>query len=138
MMSPLLGKAISIADHAHKGQTRWNGDPYIDHPIQVASFIPDEDGKIVAMLHDVVEDTEFTLQDLEDDGFPAHIINAVKAITHWPNHSYEDYLKLVINDPIARRVKIADVTYNLISLMTDYSHKKDKIVKYKKALDYLI
>lgn len=138
MSAKLLYKAIVTATSAHHGQKRWDGSPYIEHPQAISNYMPDEDGKIVALLHDVIEDTDMTLQDLRNEGFPAHIINAVKAITHWDRFTYKHYLEMVIADPIARRVKIADITHNLVGLMTEYPEKVRNIKKYKMALDYLI
>jgi len=76
-----LGKAIEIAYEAHEGQTRWSGEPYITHPEAVAAAVITEDEKIVAWLHDVVEDTNVTLEDLMGEGFSGDVIDGVDAMT---------------------------------------------------------
>ena len=133
----ILELALDIATKAHDGQIRWNGDPYISHPVAVAEFLPDWDGKIVALLHDVVEDTEITLDYLSTYFDPRHIF-AIDAITKQENEDYWEYLDRVKANELARRVKIVDITYNLISLISDYPNKTKKIEKYKQALQFLI
>ena len=118
----LLERAREIAHEAHSGQTRWNGDPYITHPARVAAQMRYTEHEIVAWLHDVVEDTNVTLDDLRAEGFSEAVINAVDAITHRDGESYCDYLRRLRNDPFATVVKIADLTDNL----TDLNRPKDR------------
>jgi (p)ppGpp synthase/HD superfamily hydrolase len=132
-MSKLLEKAIQIACNAHAGQKRWNGDEYITHPLRVAfgypHFVKDEKEQIVAILHDVIEDTSITLEDLRREGFPEYIVEAIDDITKRENESYEeDYLDRVRKNPIARQVKYADLLDNT----------RDRVSKkYEKAKKFL-
>lgn len=111
-----LELAKSIATKAHEGQTRWDKfTPYITHPEAVANLVEQEKEKVVAWLHDVVEDTPITLSDLMDS-FPTDIVSAVDAITKRGNEDYDKYIRRVGNNPLSRVVKIADITHNLSDL----------------------
>ncbi len=108
----LVRLAQVIATGAHYGQVDKGGQPYIEHPKAVASFVKTEDEKTVAWLHDVVEDTHITLGDLKSVGFPIYIVNAVDAITHRKGEDRQVYLDRVANNPIATQVKLADLKHN--------------------------
>ena len=107
----LTKKAMRIAYDAHAGQLDKGGDPYVFHPFYVAERMPDEVSVCVALLHDVVEDTEVTLQDLACD-FPAEVIEALGLLTHEDGVPYLDYVAAAAANPIARRVKLADLEHN--------------------------
>ena len=112
---PSIEDAIILATGAHRGQKDMAGLPFILHPLRVmASFLqPNEDQeRIVAVLHDVVEDTDITLAELKMD-YPAVIIEAVDAITRRPEEKYERYIERVGGNPLAARVKLADLADNL-------------------------
>lgn len=110
----LLERAILAATRAHAGQRDKGGLPYILHPIAVMLSLPsdDWDGRIVAVLHDVVEDTDVRLIDLQDHDFPDRIIVAVDAITKSKGDTYRTYWARCKADPIAARVKVADMRHN--------------------------
>jgi (p)ppGpp synthase/HD superfamily hydrolase len=129
-----LHDVISIAAQAHWGQTRRDGvTPYINHPKAVAERVRgDIDAEMVAWLHDVLEDTDLTANDLLDKGVPFNVIEAVIWLTKTKGVSYETYLALIKKNPLARKVKIADMLANL----SDAPSEK-QIVKYAKGLLYL-
>jgi (p)ppGpp synthase/HD superfamily hydrolase len=135
----LLQRAIAIALKAHEGQVDKAGNSYIDHPLFVMKNVNSVEEKIVAVLHDAVEDSELTLDRLRSEGFPEFIVNAIGAITKIEGEPYAAYLERVMANPIALRVKIADVTHNLdirrISNPTEADFQR--IAKYKKVLSQL-
>lgn len=101
-----------IAELAHLGQTDKAGRPYIEHPRAVAATLTDPEDVIVALLHDVLEDTEVTADMLTEYGLPAHLLASVVAITHAPNEPNVDYWARVRQDERATRVKLADIAHN--------------------------
>ena len=111
-MNP-LEKAIAIAVDAHKGQTDKSGLPYILHPLRIMMTMPDEATRIVAVLHDVVEDTDCTLAELKDAGFSEDVIAAVDRMTHRESDSYDAYIQKIADNAIARRVKLGDLEDNM-------------------------
>ena len=131
--------ALKIATEAHKGQVDKAGVPYINHPLTVASLVDTEEEKIVALLHDTIEDTNITEQDLLNYGFSNKIVEAVKLLTHNKNVPYMDYVAKIKDNELARKVKIADLTHNSdLSRLKEVTEKGMKrYEKYKKALIYL-
>lgn len=114
--TPLTNKAMRVAYAAHHGQFDYNGIPYIFHPIHLAEQMDDEISCCAALLHDVVEDTDVTLEDLRKD-FPEEVIQVVKLLTHegnaeYDNMTYFDYIRVIKNHPIAKKVKLADLAHN--------------------------
>ncbi len=101
-----------MAALAHDGQTDKTGAPYIFHPLRVASTFSDEMLQVIAVLHDLVEDTDTTLSDL-DARFPQAVVNAVDALTRRSEESYKEFIDRVARNPNARLVKIADIRDNL-------------------------
>lgn len=138
-MNEMVIRALEIAAVAHAGQVDKAGVAYICHPITVAGLMETPEEKMVAYLHDVVEDTDVTLGDLERAGFSSTVLNAVNAITHREGESRADYLKRVKADPLARRVKLADLTHN--SNLSRIPDPKEKDIKrrekYLKEMEYL-
>ena len=112
-MSTLLERAIEIAIAAHEGQLDKAGKPYILHPIQVMNRVCDEYEKMAAVLHDVVEDTAFTLEHLEREGFPDEVLRAIDALTKRPGETRLEAALRAAADPIARAVKLADNAENM-------------------------
>ncbi len=109
-----LKRAIDIAVSAHEGQLdTHNGRPYIEHPFRVMNAGHTLQEKIVGILHDVVEDTDWTLQQLEQEGFTEEIVEAVDAMTRRDNESYDAYMNRVQGNKIAVRVKLNDLTDNM-------------------------
>ncbi|MBR5258974.1 MAG: HD domain-containing protein [Eggerthellaceae bacterium] len=107
----LTKKAMKIAYDAHHGQVDKGGDPYIFHPIHLAEQMEDELTTCVALLHDVVEDTRVTLEDLQKE-FPGEVIEALRLLTHNDATPYLDYVAVIAGNPIARAVKLADLEHN--------------------------
>ena len=110
---PTLNTAITLSANGHVGQTDKNGEPYILHPIRVMLQMKTEQERIVAVLHDIIEDTEMSANHLLFMGYPDKVVDAVVAITKLPGEKYLDYLGRVNANPIARKVKIADIKDNL-------------------------
>ena len=104
-------KAMKMAYGAHHGQVDANGVPYIFHPCHLAEQMDDEICCTVAWLHDVVEDTALTFADLERE-FPAAVVSAVRLLTHEDGEAYPSYLARIKENPVAKRVKLADVMHN--------------------------
>lgn len=126
-----LQRAIEIALRAHEGQTRWNGDIYITHPLRVMlnPILKTEDERIVAILHDVIEDCpEWSFERLRGEGFTEIHIDAIDSVTKRPDESYEDRTDRTLNNPIGRKVKLCD-------LYDNYSTNRKK--KYEKAIKIL-
>ena len=110
----MLDKALAIATAAHAGQLDKAGAPYIGHVMRVVNGAPEGPAKIVAALHDVIEDCpDWNLQRLAAEGFDANVLDAVAAITKLPGQNYYDYLGLVMANPLARAVKLSDLADNM-------------------------
>jgi (p)ppGpp synthase/HD superfamily hydrolase len=110
--TPMTIRAMEIAYDAHHGQTDKSGVPYIFHPLHLAETMDDEISCCVALLHDTVEDTSITLEQLAEV-FPAAVVEAVGLLTHDPAEDYYDYVRAIKSNPIARKVKLADLAHNL-------------------------
>ena len=109
-----IDRAIQIAAAAHAGMKDKGGTPYILHPIKVMMRVETEEEQIVAILHDVVEDTSWTFDALRDEGFSEKIIEALKTVTkHSEEENYDDFIQRSLTNDIGRRVKIADLRENL-------------------------
>ena len=106
----LTKKALKLCFEAHKYQVDKTGIPYVFHPYHLAEQMKDEVTTIVALLHDVVEDTELTFDDLKE--YPIEVIEALKLLTHDPDVEYMDYIKEIAKNEIARTVKLADLIHN--------------------------
>ena len=104
-------KAIKVAYEAHLGQLDYNDVPYIFHPYHLAEQMDDEISCTVALLHDVVEDTNLTFTDLEQI-FPAQVLEIVRLLTHDENIDYFDYIREIKKNPIATKVKLEDLKHN--------------------------
>ena len=109
--TPLTNLAMKLAYKAHHGQVDYNGIPYIFHPIHLAEGMDDEYSCCVALLHDVVEDTDVTLEELKGI-FPAEVTDAVALMTHKKDTDYFDYVRAIKDNPIAKKVKLADLAHN--------------------------
>ncbi len=131
-------RAMNIAYSAHMGQFDKAGVPYIFHPIHLAEQMDTEEECIVALLHDVVEDTNVTFEDLEKD-FPKSIIDAIKLLTHDKSVDYMEYVKNLKSNPIAKKVKLADLRHNSDTARLLKITEKDikRVEKYKKAIQLL-
>lgn len=105
-------KALKLCFEAHKNQTDKSSMPYVFHPFHLAEQMTDETTTIVALLHDVVEDTDYTLQDLSDMGFSEEVTDALALLTHEKSVPYMDYIALIKKNPVAKTVKLADLRHN--------------------------
>ena len=136
-----LQRAIEIATEAHKGQFDKSGKDYIGHPLRVMEMGKNEEERIVGVLHDVVEDTPWTFEMLEAEGFSSEIIAALKCVTKISeNENYDDFIERVKKNPLAVAVKINDLTDNMDIRRLPYLSDKDvkRLKKYLKAYKKLI
>ena len=108
----LTKKALQLSFEAHKDQKDKSGMPYVYHPFHLAEQMRDENTTIVALLHDVIEDTDYTLGDIKAMGFPDEVIDALALMTHDKSVPYMDYVAKIKSNPIARAVKQADLRHN--------------------------
>ena len=104
--------ALKLCFKAHKTQTDKSGMPYVFHPFHLAEQMHDEDTTVVALLHDVIEDTNYTLDDLRELGFEDRVISAIALMTHDDAVPYMEYVAQIKKNPIARAVKLADLRHN--------------------------
>lgn len=109
---PTLERALQIAVNAHDGQKDRNGEAYIFHPLRVMARCHTVPGRMLALLHDVVEDTSVTFEELAAEGFPAEVLATLRLLTHEDGTSYEDYITRIMTDPVAVEVKLADLEDN--------------------------
>ena len=139
--TPLTNKAMRIAYNAHHMQTDHGDVPYVFHPFHLAEQMNDEYSVCAALLHDVVEDTDVTLEDLSK-AFPAEVVEAVGLLTHDPAVDYFTYVTALRENPIARAVKLADLAHNMeITRLEDPAVHAERIKrlrqKYTIALEIL-
>lgn len=137
----LTKKALKLCFKAHKDQVDKTDIPYVFHPFHLAEQMTDEITTVCALLHDVVEDTDYTLADLAEMGFPKEVTDALALLTHDPAVPYMDYVAAVAQNPVARAVKIADLKHNSDltrmepSQIDEWAIKRNE--KYKRALAFL-
>jgi (p)ppGpp synthase/HD superfamily hydrolase len=131
----LLEKAIGIAVEAHRGQKDRYGAPYILHALRVMARLDTPIEKIVGILHDVVEDTEWTFEDLTREGFPETVVEALRCVTKREGEAYEGFVKRSARNPLAKRVKSADLEDNMdLRRMPEVAEKDlPRLQKYVKA-----
>lgn len=137
--TPLTRKAMSLAYAAHHGQTDKSGMPYIFHPFHLADSMTDELTCTAALLHDVVEDTDWTFEALAAEGIPEPVLEALALLTHDPAVPYLDYVRRIRSNPIAAAVKRADLLHNSDSSRLLQVTEKDlqRLEKYRQALALL-
>ena len=141
MYTPMTIKAMKIAYAAHHGQVDRGGIPYIFHPIHLAEQMDDEISCTAALLHDVVEDTDWTLEQLAGE-FPAEVIEILSLLTHREAEDYFDYVRRIKGHPIARKIKLADLKHNSDQSRlscVDFSEEQmlKRLEKYRKAMEIL-
>lgn len=138
-MIKTIAKALEIAIQAHKGQTDKAGQPYIIHPITVALSQESEEAFVAAILHDVVEDSDYSIEDIASSGFSSEVVEAVRVLTHEKSVEYGEYIEAIRGNEIARSVKIADLMHNSdLSRLSVVTEKDiERCEKYKKSLRYL-
>ena len=110
---PTIERAIEIAANAHAGQRDKAGQPYIFHPLRVMFRVNGEHEQMAAVLHDVVEDTAITIDDLAREGFPSEVLRAIAALTKLPGETRLEAAARAAADPIPRKVKLADNAANM-------------------------
>ena len=132
--------ALELAIQKHKNQKDKSGKPYILHPIHVMETVKSDDAKIVAVLHDIIEDTDVTEEDLLNAGLSKHIVDAIVILTRSRDEDYMDYVKNLSSNPLAKEVKLADLQHNmdLRRLSTLKERDLDRNRKYQIAYHYLI
>ena len=137
-----INTAAEIAIKGHRNQVDKIGMPYILHPMAVASLCDTPEQKCAALLHDILEDTDATEQDLLDAGIPERVVEIVKLVTHekpCEGKDYEAYLAKIKADPDARAVKLADLTHNTDPKRVAQDEKAEaRKIKYAKAKEFLL
>lgn len=135
----LTKHAMRIAYRAHEGQIDKAGVPYIHHPLHVAESMKDEISVCTALLHDVCEDSEITIEDLRVQGIPEAVLEALILLTRDFRESYQSYIERVATNCLARQVKIADLLHNSdLSRLTYITERdRERVKKYKQALEFL-
>ena len=130
--------ALQIAQKAHAGQVDKAGKDYILHPMTVASYMDTDTEKAIAYLHDVLEDTDVTVDELKTI-FPNEIVDTLIILTHRKDESYFEYIQRVSKSKLAKKVKVADLLHNLDITRIKEPTKQDyeRLEKYKKAILYL-
>ncbi len=137
--TPKTKKALGLCFEAHKEQVDKSGLPYVFHPFHLAEQMETEETTIVALLHDIVEDTPYTISDLESEGFDKAVLDAIALMTHEDGVDYMDYVAKIKENPIAKAVKLADLRHN--SDLTRLDTIDEKALKrrenYLKAIELL-
>lgn len=136
----LTKKAMGIAFEAHREQVDKSGLPYIYHPVHLAEQMTDEVTTCVALLHDVVEDTDITFEQLEQAGFPKEVMEALRLMTYDDAAPYMDYVAALKENPIAVAVKLADLRHNSDLTRLDFVDEtaQERMEKYAKAMALLM
>ena len=131
----IIEKSLAIALSAYRGRQDETGKTYILHPLRVMAKMESEDEMAVALLHDVVEDSEYTAKDLMDAGIPSHVVGAVECLTKVDGEAYEDFIDRVQSNPLAAAVKIADLEDNMdiLRLHALGEEKLQRVGQYHKA-----
>ncbi len=132
-------QALKLMFAKHKDQVDKSGIPYVFHPFTVAQSMDDENSTIVALLHDVIEDTDTTIDELVEMGFNDEIISALKILTHDKSVAYFDYIEKIKSNSLATKVKISDLKNNSdLSRLNKITQKDvERVEKYKKSLEIL-
>ena len=131
-----LERAIAIAAKVHEGKVDKAGAPYILHPLRVMLKMATSEERMAAVLHDVVEDSDTTLDDLRNEGFSDAVVDAVDAVTIRTGESYDDFVRRAALNPIGRRVKLADLEDNsdLSRIAHPMEEDYERLAKYERAI----
>ena len=131
--------AMKLCFEAHKEQKDKSGQPYVFHPFHVAEQMDDEESTVVALLHDVVEDCDYSLDDIAEEGFGDAVVEALRLLTHEDGMPYLDYIRRIRTNPLATKVKLADLAHNSDLSRLDRVTEKDlqRVEKYRKAMEIL-
>lgn len=137
--TPMTKKALKLCFEAHKEQVDKTGLPYVFHPFHLAEQMDDEVSTVCALLHDVVEDTDYTLEDLSNMGFPREVTDVLALLTHDPDEPYMDYVRRISTNVTASKVKVADLMHNSdvtrLDTVDEWAEKRN--LRYKEALAIL-
>ena len=143
-LTPTLEDAIVLAAQWHRGQTypSLRGEPFILHPLRVMSQVESDVERIVAVLHDVIEDTACTFDDLRGLGYSERVIDALDRLTHRDGEAYETYIERIKDDPLARQVKLADLADNLANNrraaeLASSTEARERMMRYERAIEQL-
>ena len=138
--TPMTKKAMNLCFDAHKEQMDKGGIPYVFHPIHLAEQMSDELSTVCALLHDVIEDTNYTLSDISDMGFPISVTEVLALLTYDQSIPYFDYVKKLATNPIAKQIKLADLKHNsdISRLDAINDNTVQRIYKYKQAIKILM
>ena len=143
-LTPTLEDAIVLAAQAHRGQIYPSpeGEPFILHPLRVMSKVTSSAERVVAVLHDVIEDTHYTLDNLRHLGYSERVIDALDRLTHRDGETYEAYIERIKDDQLARQVKLADLEDNLannrrLAESTSSIEIQERIMRYERAIALL-
>ncbi len=139
LYTEMTKKALKLCFAAHKDQVDKSGLPYVFHPFHIAEQMHDENTTVVALLHDVIEDTEYTLADLKEMGFNQEVLDAVGLMTHSNGVPYMEYVAEIKRNEIAKTVKLADLKHNsdLSRLDNIDEDALNRVRKYEKAIKML-
>ncbi len=137
--TPATKKAMRLMFEAHRDAWDKSGVPYVFHPFHVAEQMDDEISTVAALLHDVVEDTPYTLDDLREMGFSEEVCDVLDLLTHRKDVPYLDYVRKIRTNPVAIKVKLADLAHNSdrsrFDSMTEQDYRREE--KYKAAIRIL-
>ena len=135
-----LEHAIQLAIKHHKEQVDKAGQPYILHPLRLMMSLDQDVEKIVAVMHDIVEDTEITLEDLRNEGFSTDVIDAIECVTKKEGEDYDSFIDRISQNSLATKVKLADLEDNMdLSRLSEVTDKDlERLEKYKKAKERLL
>jgi (p)ppGpp synthase/HD superfamily hydrolase len=143
-LTPMLEDAIVLAAQWHRGQTypSLRGEPFILHPLRVMAQVESDVERIVAVLHDVIEDTACTLGDLRRLGYSERVIEALDRLTHRDGEAYDTYIERIKDDLLARQVKLADLEDNLannrrVAEAVSSTEAQERIMRYERAIEQL-
>ncbi|MBV7495397.1 HD domain-containing protein [Pseudomonas sp. PDM24] len=138
-MTQTLERAIAIAAAAHEGQVDKGGAPYILHPLKVMLRVNTLEERIVAVLHDVVEDCGISFDDLRKEGFSETVLMAIASVTKVPDELYEEFIERAAQNPIGRVVKLADLEENsdLSRIAQPSWEDLERVEKYRRAIGVL-
>lgn len=138
-LKQMYERAVKLAEEKHSGQLDKGGQPYIGHPKRAAEQVEDYELKTIAMLHDIIEDTDITAKELLEMGFSKDVVNAVVILTKPEDMDYFDYIARIKTNEKAVKVKLADLADNMRIDRIQNPMEKDfkRLEKYKKAMEFL-
>ena len=136
----LTKRALKLSFEAHKNQVDKTGAPYVFHPFHLAEQMTDEISTVCALLHDVIEDTEYTFEDIQKMGFPQEVIDVLKLLTHEKSVPYMEYVEKIKENSIAKQVKLADLKHNSDLTRMDVIDENalQRTKKYRQAIELLL